>query len=191
VPSAQQCAPSLLQGDRWRWPPVVLWRRWRTKWVLWLPTTLLDWLIGHGKQRIAVATDEDMPFMDTTTWILKHLLNTVNSFLCSSINYFKNWLLPNDLIIVRNHGDDEEDKRDIKRALERQEDAHIKVEIQSNSEFSSLTSSPTWSAGSSWLQIDVHDAYEMGFGHSTYARKEDEISFPMASVSSPTKIRFD
>jgi hypothetical protein len=44
-------------------------------------------------------------------------------------------LLPNDLIIVRNHGDDEEDEWDIKRALERQGDAHIKVEIQFNSEF--------------------------------------------------------
>jgi hypothetical protein len=44
-------------------------------------------------------------------------------------------LLPNDLIIVRNHGDDEKDEWDIKRALERKGDAHIKVEIQSNSEF--------------------------------------------------------
>jgi hypothetical protein len=51
--------------------------------------------------------------------ILRHLLNTVNSFLCSSTNYFENPLLPNDLIIVRNHGDDEEDEWDIKRALER------------------------------------------------------------------------
>jgi hypothetical protein len=53
----------------------------------------------------------------------------VNSFLCSATNYFDNRLLPNDLIIVRNHGDDVEDKRDIKRALERQGDAHIKMEI--------------------------------------------------------------
>jgi hypothetical protein len=67
--------------------------------------------------------------------ISRHLLNTVNSFLCSSINYFENRLLPNDLIIVRNYGDNEEDERDIKRALERQGDAHIKVQIQSNSEF--------------------------------------------------------
>jgi hypothetical protein len=67
--------------------------------------------------------------------IRRHLLNMVNSFLCSSIVYFKNRLLPNDLIIVRNHGDNEVDNRDIKRALERQGDAHIKVEILSNSEF--------------------------------------------------------
>jgi hypothetical protein len=44
--------------------------------------------------------------------ILRHILNTVNSFLCSSINYLENRLLPNDLIIVKNHGDDEEDVRD-------------------------------------------------------------------------------
>jgi hypothetical protein len=57
--------------------------------------------------------------------ILRHLLNMVNLFLCSSTNYFENQLLPNDLIIVRNHGDDEEDERDIKRELERQGDAHL------------------------------------------------------------------
>jgi hypothetical protein len=38
-------------------------------------------------------------------------------------------LLPNDLIVVRNNEDDEEDEWDIKRALERKGDAHIKVEI--------------------------------------------------------------
>jgi hypothetical protein len=74
--------------------------------------------------------------------IRRHLLNTANSFLCSSTKYFENRLLPNDSIIVRNHGDDEEDEQDIKRALERQGDAHIKVEIQSTSKFQSLTSSP-------------------------------------------------
>jgi hypothetical protein len=69
--------------------------------------------------------------------ILRHISNTVNSFLCSSVNYLVNQLLANDLIIVRNHGADEDDEWDIKRALERQVDAHIKVEIQSNSEFQS------------------------------------------------------
>jgi hypothetical protein len=62
--------------------------------------------------------------------IVRHLLNTVNLFLCSSTNYFENRLLPNDLIIVRNHGDDEEDKQEIKRALESQGDVHINMEIK-------------------------------------------------------------
>jgi hypothetical protein len=91
-------------------------------------------------------------------------------------------LLPNDLIIVRNYGDEEEDERDIKRALERQGDAHIMVEIQSNLEFQSLTSSPTQSLGPPRLQIDVHDVYEIGFGRSTYSRKEEEINVLLALV---------
>jgi hypothetical protein len=100
-------------------------------------------------------------------------------------------LLPNDLIIFRNHGDDEEDELNINRALERQGDAHIKVEIQSNSEFQSLTWSPTRSPGPPRLQIDIQDAYEIKLGCSTYARKEDEIKFPMPPVPNPTKIIFD
>jgi hypothetical protein len=85
----------------------------------------------------------------------------VNSFLYSSTNYFENRLLPNDLIIVRNHGDDEEDKLDSNKVLERQGDAHIKVEIQSNSEFQNLTMSPTRSLGPPRLQIDVQDPCEI------------------------------
>jgi hypothetical protein len=122
--------------------------------------------------------------------ILGHLSNTVNLFLCSSTNYFDNSLLPNDLIIVRNHGDDDEDERDIKRALERQGDGHIKVEIQSNFEFQSLTLSPTRSPGPHRIHIDVQDTYKIRFGRSIYARKEAEINFPMDLVSSPNKIRF-
>jgi hypothetical protein len=97
-------------------------------------------------------------------------------------------LLPNDLIIVRNHEDDEEGLWDIKRALERQGDAHIKVEVQFNSEFQSLTSSPTQGPGPPQLQIDVQDTYNIGFGRSTYERKEDKTIFPMASVPGQTKI---
>jgi hypothetical protein len=67
--------------------------------------------------------------------ILRHFSNMVILFLCSSVNYLENRLLPNDLIIVWKHGDDEKDERDIKRVLERQGEVHIKVEIQSNSEF--------------------------------------------------------
>jgi hypothetical protein len=112
----------------------------------------------------------------------------VNSFLCSSTNYFENRLLSNDFIIVRNHENDEEDERDIKRALERQGDAHIKVEIQSNLELQSLTSTPTQSLRPPQLQINVQDAYGIGFGRSTYAQKENEINLPMAPVPRQTKI---
>jgi hypothetical protein len=118
-------------------------------------------------------------------------LNTVNLFLCSSTNYFENRLLPNNLIIVRKYRDDEENEWDIKRVLERQGDAHIKEEIQSNLGFHSLTSSPTQSTGPPRLQIDIHDTYEIRFGHSIYTRKESKITVPMAPVLSQTKIGCD
>jgi hypothetical protein len=79
------------------------------------------------------------------------------------------------------------DKRNIKKVLESQEDVHEKVANQSNSELQS--SRPTQSSESSRIQIDVHIAYNLRFGRSTYARKSKEITFPMSLVSCPTKIR--
>jgi hypothetical protein len=79
-----------------------------------------------------------------------------------------------------------EDKRSIKKVLESQGDVHEKVVNQSNSEL--LSSSPTQSPGPPHIQIDVQIAYDIRFGHSTYARKAKEITFPMAPVSCPTKI---
>jgi hypothetical protein len=103
-------------------------------------------------------------------WIQpRYIVNTVNSFLCTSANYLENRLLPNDLIIVRNHGDDEDDVRDTKEVLESPRDMHNKVEIQPNSEFESSTSSLTRSPGPPCIQIDVQDAYDLRFGRSKYA----------------------
>jgi hypothetical protein len=75
--------------------------------------------------------------------------------------------------------------------LERQEDAHIKVEIQSNSEFQSLTSCPTQSSGPHRLHIDVQDACKIRFGCSSYARNEAVINFPIEPVPCQKKIGFD
>jgi hypothetical protein len=79
-----------------------------------------------------------------------------------------------------------EDKRSIKKVQESQGDVHEKVVNQSNSELPS--SSPTQSPGPPHIQIDVHMAYDLRFGCSTYARKSNEITFAMALVSCPTKI---
>jgi hypothetical protein len=63
---------------------------------------------------------------------------------------------------------------------------HEKVANQSNSELSS--SSSTQSPGSPRIQTDVQIVYDFCFGHSTYALKTKEITYPMAPVSCPTKI---
>ena len=52
-----------------------------------------------------------------------------------------------------------EDVRNTKEVLESHGDVHNKVEIQSNSEFQSL--SPTRSLGSPCIQIDAQDAYDL------------------------------
>ncbi len=79
-----------------------------------------------------------------------------------------------------------EDKQSIKKVLESQGDVHEKVANQSNSELPS--SSPTWSPGPPRIHINIHIAYDLCFGCSTYARKAKEVSFPMALVSWPMKI---
>jgi hypothetical protein len=73
-----------------------------------------------------------------------------------------------------------EDKWDIKKVLESEGGMHQKVANQSNSELPSL--SPTQSAGSPSIQIDVQIAYDLHFGHSTYAPKAKEITFPKEMV---------
>jgi hypothetical protein len=80
-----------------------------------------------------------------------------------------------------------EDKQSIKKVLESQGYMHEKVVNQSNSELQS--SSPTRSPEPPHIQIDVHIAYALHSGRSTYAQKSKEISFLMALVSCPTKIR--
>jgi hypothetical protein len=120
--------------------------------------------------------------------IPRHILNTINSFLCCFSNYLENRLLPNDLSIVRNHGDEEDDIWDTKDDLETPRDVHNKVEIQTNSEFQSLILSPTQSPGLPCIQINAQYIYDLQFGRSTYAWKDKEINLPTPSVSSSTKI---
>jgi hypothetical protein len=113
------------------WPPHLMMMR-RQGYVATLKITLSRGRLKCKKGRM---TKTCLLWIQThphvAIWV--HLLNTVNSFLYSSTKYFKKWLLPNNLIIVRNHGDDEEDKQDIKRVLERKGDAHINSESRTTS----------------------------------------------------------
>jgi hypothetical protein len=103
--------------------------------------------------------------------ILRHILNTVNLFQITLSIDFENILPPDNLIIVRNHGDDDEDVGESFRGVEDQHGHPIQVGDQPNSKFQSLISNLTQSSGPPCIQIDTQDAYEIGFGRSTYARK--------------------
>jgi hypothetical protein len=112
--------------------------------------------------------------------ILRHM---VNSFQITLSIDFENIFLPNNLIIIRNHVNDEEDVGESLR--------HGGPARASNSKFGSQISNPTQCPGLPCSQIDTQDAYEIGFGNSTYEWKEDKINFLMALVPSPTKITFN
>jgi hypothetical protein len=60
--------------------------------------------------------------------------------------------------------------------------------FQSNSEFLSLITNPTWSSRPSCLNIDVRDMSNLWFRHSIDAWKDKEIIFPTQSVSWSIKI---
>jgi hypothetical protein len=51
------------------------------------------------------------------------------------VNYFENILLPNNLIVARNNGDEEEDIEESFRGVEDQQGHPIQVGDQSNSKF--------------------------------------------------------
>jgi hypothetical protein len=57
-----------------------------------------------------------------------------------------------------------EDMWDIKRVMESQENMHNKVEVQSNPESRSVTSSPTQSPRPHCLQINIQDVSHLQFG---------------------------
>jgi hypothetical protein len=70
---------------------------------------------------------------------------------------FENILLPNDLIVVRNYGDDEEDVGESLRGVEDQQGHRIQDGDQSNLEFQSLALNTTRCPGPHCIQIDAQD----------------------------------
>ena len=84
---------------------------------------------------------------------------------------FENKLLPNDLIIVRNHGDDEEDIGE--------EFGGVVDELEAQSKSSSsLLRSP----GAARTKINTQAAYGVRFGCSLYGWKDNFKEFPLALV---------
>jgi hypothetical protein len=167
---------------------------WRPPWQTNSAARTYDYMV-----LVASPADADINTSDTitpsiemhgpiTTSQTQWLNHQVNSFLYSSTSDLENRLLLNDLIFISNHRIDHGEHVGHQGVLESQRDMHAKVEIQSNSEFQSLTLSPTRSPRPLCLQIDAHDMYDLRFGRSSYSWKDKEIRLPTQLVSCPTKI---
>ena len=111
------------------------------------------------------AVDEGMTPSDTT------IEYKVSLFQINLSSGFENKLLPNDLIIVRNHGDDEEDVGE--------EFGGVVDELEAQSKSSSsLFRSP----GVARTKINAQAAYGVRFGYSLYGWKDNFKELPMALV---------
>ena len=95
----------------------------------------------------------------------------VSSFQINLSSGFENKLLPNDLIIVRNHGDDEEDIGE--------EFGGVVDELEAQSKSSSsLLRSP----GTAHTKINARAAYGVRLGCSLYGWKDNFKEIPMALI---------
>ena len=92
----------------------------------------------------------------------------VSSFQINLSSEFENRLLPNDLIIVRNYGDDGEDVG---------EEFGAELEAQSKS-----SSSLLWSPGAAHTKINAQAAYGDRLGCSLYGWKDNFKELPMVLV---------
>jgi hypothetical protein len=77
----------------------------------------------------------------------------MSSFQITLLIDFENILLPNNLIIVSNHGDDEEDVGKSFSGMKDKQEHPIRVGDQYYSKFQSLTSNPTQSIKPPRLQM--------------------------------------
>ncbi|TVT98683.1 hypothetical protein EJB05_55998, partial [Eragrostis curvula] len=79
-----------------------------------------------------------------------------------SLFCFENILIPNELIIVRNHGDDEEAAGEVLGGVEGRQEVQINFEAQSKS-----VSSPFRTPGPVRTKTVSQVAYGLGFGRIT------------------------
>ena len=103
--------------------------------------------------------------------------NKVSSFQINLSSRFENKLLPYDLIIVRNHGDDDKDVGESLEAWWTSKGSQAELEAQSKSSLSLLRS-----PGTARTKINAHAAYGVRFGCSLYGWKDNFKELPMALV---------
>jgi len=109
----------------------------------------------------------------------------MSSFQINLSSRFENKLLPNDLIIVRNHGYDEEDVgEEFEGAVDQQQQPELEAQSKSSS---SLLRSPR----AAFSKNNTTATYGVHFGRSLYGWKGNFKELPMALVSGPNSLGVD
>ena len=142
--------------------------------------------------------DEDITPMDTNNTPLvddqgpitrsraRQLKLQVSSFLCTYSCAFENNVLPNELIILRNEGKDQQEYGEGLGGVEGQQGRSDQGGGPNHS-----TSFQFRTLGAARRKTDAQATYGVGFGRSIYGWNENFIRFPMAQVSHQNSTRVD
>jgi hypothetical protein len=115
-----------------------------------------------------------------TDFIQRCILSTVSLFLYAFIDDSENRLLPNNVMMIRNYGEDMESLKERRGGAKEQQrrpsqvGVPIQVELESNSD---SRNSPHQNRRSDHIQLR--------FGRSLYGWKAKRLNFPMTPVSRP------
>jgi hypothetical protein len=143
-------------------------------------------LLLHGKitksnlRRIQPHVDTLSESVTITDFMQRCILSMVSLFLYAFTDDSENRLLPNNVMMIRNYG---EDKKGLKRDVEVQRSSkggQAKLESQSKSSWN-----PIRIPGTVGTKIVAQITYQLCFGRSLYGWKAKRINFPMEPVSYP------
>jgi hypothetical protein len=145
----------------------------------------LGLLLLYGKtikstlRRIHPLVDTLSESVTITDFIQRCILSMMSLFLYAFIDDSENWLLPNNVMMIRNYGGDKEGLKE-RRGGAKEQQRQAKLESQSKSSWN-----PIRIPGTVCTKIVAQITYQLRFGRSLYGWKDKRINFPMELVSYP------
>jgi hypothetical protein len=143
-------------------------------------------LLLHGKitkstlRRIQPHVDTLSESVTITDFIQRCILSTVSLFPYSFIDDSQNRLLPNNVMMIRNYGEDKERLKQRRGGSKEQQRRPSQVGVQSKSSWN-----PIRISGTVGTKIVAQITYQLRFGCSLYGWKAKRTNFKMEPVTHP------
>jgi hypothetical protein len=140
-------------------------------------------LLLHGKitkstlRRIQPHVDTLSESVTITNFIQRCILSIVSLFLYAFIDDSENRLIPKNIMMIRNYGEDKGLKRDVE-VQRSSKGGQAKLESQSKSSWN-----PIRIPGTIDTKIVTQITYQLRFGRSLYECKAKRINFPIELVT--------
>jgi hypothetical protein len=115
-----------------------------------------------------------------TDFIQRCILSIVSLFLYAFIDDSENRLLPNNVMMIRNYGENKEGLKERRGGAKEQQRRPSQVGVQSKSSWN-----PIRIPGTIGTKIVAQITYQLRFERSLYGWKAKRINFPMEPVTHP------